>query len=156
MKINWKLLILCIAIPLGVGAVSALLTKESMEIFENLNQPALSPPGWLFPVMWTVLYILMGISSYLILTSGEEPSKVQRAISVYGYQLAVNFLWPPFFFNFRWYFVAFLWLLFLIILVVVMIGRFYKLEKRAAYLNIPYLLWLIFAGYLNFSVYLLN
>ena len=156
MKINWKLLILCIAIPLGVGAVSALLTKESMEIFENLNQPALSPPGWLFPVVWTVLYILMGISSYLILTSGEEPSKVQRAISVYGYQLAVNFLWPTFFFNFRWYFVAFLWLLFLIILVVVMIGRFYKLEKRAAYLNIPYLLWLIFAGYLNFSVYLLN
>ena len=156
MKIHWKLLVICIAVPLGVGVASALLTRESMEIFESLNKPALSPPGWLFPVVWTILYTLMGISSYLILTSKADLEDIWKAISIYGYQLTINFLWPTLFFNFRWYFVSFLGLLFLIIFVTVMIWRFYKIQKRAAYLNIPYLLWLIFAGYLNFFIYLLN
>ena len=156
MKINWKLLIICVAVPLAVGAVSSLITGGGMENFGSISKPALSPPGWLFPVVWTILYTLMGISSYLVLTSGGERDDIQNAISIYGYQLTVNFLWPTFFFNFRWYFFAFLWLLLLIFLVAAMIREFYKLEKRAAYLNIPYLLWLIFAGYLNFSIYLLN
>lgn len=156
MKTNWKLLTICIAIPLAVGAASSLITGGGMETFESINQPALSPPGWLFPVVWTILYTFMGISSYLILTSGGDLKDIQNAISIYGYQLTVNFLWPTFFFNFKWYFFAFLWLLLLIFLVAAMIRAFYQLDKRAAYLNIPYLLWLIFAGYLNFSVYLLN
>lgn len=156
MKINWKLLIICIVIPLAVGVVSSLITGGGMETFESISKPALSPPGWLFPVVWTILYTFMGISSYLILTSGGDLEDIQNAISIYGYQLTVNFLWPTFFFNFKWYFFAFLWLLLLIFLVIAMIRAFYQLDKRAAYLNIPYLLWLIFAGYLNFSVYLLN
>lgn len=156
MKINWKLLIICIAIPLAVGGAASLLTGGGMEVFENVNKPALSPPAWLFPVVWTILYTLMGISSYLILTSGAGREEVYNALSVYAYQLVVNFLWPTFFFNFRWFFFAFLWLLLLIFLVAAMIREFYKISKPAAYLNIPYLVWLLFAGYLNFTIWWLN
>lgn len=156
MKINWKLLSICIAIPLAVGIVAALITGGGMEVFESVNQPPLSPPAWLFPVVWTILYTLMGISSYLILTSDADREEVQNALSVYAYQLAVNFLWPTFFFNFRWFFFSFLWLLLLIFLVISMIREFYKISKPAAYLNIPYLLWLLFAGYLNFTIWWLN
>jgi tryptophan-rich sensory protein len=125
-----------------------------MDVFEQINQPPLSPPAWLFPVVWTILYTLMGISSYLILTSEEET--VKKAGMLYGYQLVVNFLWPTFFFNFQWYLFSFLWLLLLIVLVIAMIREFYKISKPAAYLNIPYLLWLLFAGYLNFAIWRLN
>ena len=155
-QIRWGTLIVCIAIPLAVGAIASLLTKDSMMQFRELKQPPLAPPGWLFPVVWTVLYTLMGISSYLILTSGADREEVQNALSVYAYQLAVNFLWPTFFFNFRWFFFSFLWLLLLIFLVISMIREFYKISKPAAYLNIPYLLWLLFAGYLNFTIWWLN
>ena len=156
MKINWKLLVLCIAIPLAAGALAAFLTGGGMEVFESVNKPPLSPPAWLFPVVWTILYTLMGISSYLILTSDAEREEVQNALSIYAYQLAVNFLWPTFFFNFRWFFFSFLWLLLLIVLVAVMIREFYKISKPAAFLNIPYLIWLIFAGYLNLTIWWLN
>ncbi len=96
------LLLKCIAVPLLVGIVSALLTRGGMEMFESIIKPPLSPPNWLFPIVWTILYILMGISSYLILVSGVEQEKIEKAISVYGYQLVVNFLWPTFFFNLQW------------------------------------------------------
>lgn len=156
MKINWKLLVICIAIPLAVGGVAAFLTSGGMDVFESVNKPPLSPPAWLFPVVWTILYTLMGISSYLILTSGAGREEVYNALSVYAYQLAVNFLWPTFFFNFQWFFFSFLWLILLIFLVVSMIREFYKLSETAAYLNIPYLIWLLFAGYLNFAIWWLN
>lgn len=156
MKVNWKLLITCVAIPLAVGFAASLLTGSEVEVFEGVNKPPLSPPAWLFPVVWTILYTLMGISSYLILTSGAGREEVKNALSVYAYQLVVNFLWPTFFFNFRWFLFSFLWLVLLIFLVVSMIREFYKISKPAAYLNIPYLLWLIFAGYLNFTIWWLN
>ena len=154
MKNNWKVLIFCILLPLAVGGAAALLSNNGMEVFQSVNQPPLSPPAWLFPVVWTILYTLMGISSYLILTSEEE--NVRKAGMLYGYQLIVNFLWPTFFFNFQWYLFSFLWLLLLIGLVIAMIREFYKISKPAAYLNIPYLLWLLFAGYLNFAIWKLN
>ena len=156
MKVNWKLLITCVAIPLAVGFAASLLTGSEVEVFEGVNKPPLSPPAWLFPVVWTFLYTLMGISSYLILTSGAGREEVKNALSVYAYQLVVNFLWPTFFFNFRWFLFSFLWLVLLIFLVVSMIREFYKISKPAAYLNIPYLLWLIFVGYLNFTIWWLN
>ena len=156
MKINKRLLFICIAIPIIVGTVSALLTQNSMEVFQSMNKPPLAPPGWLFPVVWTLLYILMGISSYLILQSGEEPEEIRKALTIYGYQLAVNFLWPTFFFNFGWYFFSFLWLLLLWVLVLIMILRFKDISKLAAYMNIPYLVWLTFAGYLNLGIWILN
>ena len=100
MKIQWKKLIGCLAIPLGVGVVSALLTRNSMEQFSSLRQPPLSPPGWLFPVVWTVLFILMGIASYLVIVSGH-PARSKTALTVYGVQLAFNFLWSILFFNWQ-------------------------------------------------------
>jgi tryptophan-rich sensory protein len=156
MKINKRLLFICIAIPLFVGALAALLTRNGMEVFGNLEQPPLSPPAWLFPVVWTILYTLMGISSYLILTSGAEKSQITSAIRIYAFQLVVNFLWPTFFFNFGWYLFSFLWLVLLWVLVLVMILRFKDINKLAAYLNIPYLIWLTFAGYLNLAIWILN
>ena len=152
MKQNKKLLLLCIAIPLIVGSVAALMTQNGMEAYSNMNKPPLSPPAWLFPVVWTILYILMGVSSYLVLTSGGDENEIRKAIRLYGYQLAVNFLWPTFFFNFGWYGFAFWWLILLWVLVFLMIWRFKDISKVAAYLNIPYLVWLTFAGYLNFML----
>ena len=156
MKIDKRLLFICIAIPLIVGLLSALLTRNSMEVFEMVTKPPLAPPAWLFPVVWTILYTLMGVSSYLILTSGEEQSQVESAIRLYAYQLIVNFLWPTIFFNLGWYLFAFIWLLLLWVLVFLMILRFKDINKTAAYLNIPYLIWLTFAAYLNLGIWILN
>ena len=156
MKINKRLLFICIAIPLIVGAVAALLTRNSMEQFGALIQPPLAPPAWLFPIAWTILYTLMGLSSYLILTADASLDEKKGAIQLYAYQLIVNFLWPTFFFNFEWYFFAFLWLVLLWVLVLLMIIKFRDISKFAAYLNIPYLIWLTFAGYLNLGIWILN
>ena len=155
-KVDVKLLAKCIASPLLVGAVAAFISGGGMEVFESVNQPPLSPPGWLFPVVWTILYTLMGISSYWIMTSGAKEDQIYKAMSLYWYQLAVNFLWPTFFFNFRWYLFSFLWLVLLWVLVLAMILRFWKIDKRAAWINIPYLVWLTFAGYLNLGIWWLN
>ncbi len=156
MKGNKILLAICIVIPLLVGGLAAFLTKDAMGTFEMVKQPPLSPPAWLFPVVWTILYTLMGISSYLIINSGAEQMEISSAIQVYAWQLLVNFLWPTFFFNFQWYLFSFLWLVLLWLLVFLMIWRFKDISRTAAIMNIPYLLWLTFAGYLNFAIWLLN
>ena len=156
MKKNYKLLTLCIVIPLFIGALSGYLTMEGMEIFQTLNKPALSPPAILFPIVWTVLYVLMGISSYLVITSGYGKNKIKDALIPYVLQLFFNFFWSIWFFNFGWYLFSFIWLLFLWILIFNTIANFYEISKTAAYLLIPYLLWVTFAGYLNFAIYLMN
>lgn len=156
MKIDKKRLIICFAIPLVVGGAAGLLTMNSMEAFEALNQPPLSPPGWLFPVVWTVLYVLMGIASYLVSVSDAPHEEKARALWTYGIQLAFNFLWPIAFFNLKWYLFAFLWLVILWILILITALRFGRIRKPAGYLLVPYLLWVAFAGYLNLGIYLLN
>ena len=156
MKINKVTLIKSISIPLILGAITGLLTRSAMQDFEALNQPPLSPPGWLFPVVWTILYTLMGISAYMIKVSDAPAEEIDNAMTLYRYQLIVNFLWPVFFFNFGWYLFAFFWLILLWILVFIMIRMFAKISKPAAYLHIPYLVWLTFAAYLNFGVWWLN
>lgn len=155
-KINVKLLAVCIAIPLLVGGISALLTRGSMETFETLVKPPLAPPGWLFPVVWTILFVLMGVASYLVVTSSASKEEQSKAISVYIYQLVVNFLWSTFFFQFGWYLFSFIWLLFLWVLILITLVRFYRISKPAGVLLVPYLLWVSFAGYLNFAIWLLN
>ena len=129
MQVNKGLLAKCIAIPLLVGGLASFLTRGGMGVFMQLNQPPLSPPGWVFGVVWTILYILMGVSSYLVIQSGAEEEEINKALSVYVYQLVVNFLWPTFFFNFGWFFFAFLWLVLLWVLVFIMIRRFYNISK---------------------------
>ena len=119
-----------------------------MEEFNLLNKPKLSPPGYLFPIVWSILYILIGISSYLI---NSKKSK-----EVYYFSLFFNLFWSIIFFTLKLRLVAFLWLVVLVILVIKMIILFYKENKTAGLLQLPYLLWLLFAGYLNLSIYLLN
>lgn len=153
MKKQWKTLIICIAIPLAVGVFSALLTRNSMQTFDLINKPKLAPPGWLFPVAWTILYILMGIASYLVVTSGKPNG---AALITYGLQLIFNFFWSIIFFNMNSYLFAFIWLVVLWLLILKTTIKFYRISEPAGYLMIPYLLWVTFAGYLNFSIYLLN
>ncbi len=156
MKTEKGSLIKSIIIPLLVGVVAGLLSRNGMEVFETVNKPPLSPPAFLFPIVWTILYILMGISSYLIIKSDAKPEEKTKALKIYAYQLVVNFLWPTFFFNLKWYFFSFLWILLLWVLIILMIREFLKISKTAAYLQIPYLLWVTFATYLTFSIWLLN
>lgn len=145
-----------IVFPLLVGALSAFLTRSGMkEIFSSVQKPPLSPPGWLFPVVWSILFILMGIGSskiYLCPSSCER----SRAVKLYLFQLAVNFFWSIIFFNMEAFLFAFLWLLFLLALIVLMTAEFKKCTNWAAYLQIPYILWVSFAGYLNFGIWLLS
>jgi translocator protein len=154
MNANKRKLIIFILIPLAIGLVSGILTGNSMSMYNNLNQPALSPPGWIFPVVWTILYILMGVSSYLIATSPSQ--KKQEALLLYAIQLFLNFIWSPIFFGLGNYFLAFLVLLLLWYVIVKMIRAFFRIDPTAALLQIPYLLWITFAGYLNLAIIFLN
>lgn len=152
-----KTYVISVAIALGVGALAALITGGGMDLYEDIVRPSLSPPGVLFPVVWTILYILMGIGAAMVYTNNQAttPEKT-RALRVYIMQLAVNFLWSIVFFNMRAFGGAFILLLLLWVLIVVMIVRFCRISPLAAYLQIPYLLWVTFAGYLNLMIYTLN
>lgn len=156
MKINWRSLLINIAIPLAVGGLANLFTSSGIRDFSVVMKPPLSPPAWLFPVVWTLLYTLMGVSAYFVRNSDGEEAEMKKASLIYFVQLAVNFLWPTFFFNFQWYFFSLLWLILLIFLVIEMIKVFGTISKTAAYLNIPYLIWLLFAAYLNLGIWWLN
>ncbi len=153
-NIKWKSLLINLVIPLTVGSVAALITNNGFENYDTVVKPVLSPPSWLFPVVWTVLYAIMGVSTYLI----YEKDKVinRKSFMIYSLQLALNFIWPIFFFGFDAYLFSFIILALLLIFVIAMIILFYKENKLSGILQIPYLLWLLFAAYLNLSVYLLN
>ncbi len=149
---NFKIYAKAILIPVVVGGIVGLIISGSID-YSSLKQPPLSPPSTLFPIVWSILYILMGISygildSNLLVDSGIN--------SIYYLQLFVNALWSIFFFVFKWRFFSFLWILLLLALVVIMIIRFYRKNKTSGLLQIPYLLWILFATYLNLGVYLLN
>ncbi len=154
MKNKTRTYVISILIPLAVGALAGLITRGSMDAYSALRQPPLSPPGALFPIVWTILYTLMGISAAIIRLSGDLGA--DKALRTYWLQLAVNFVWPILFFSLGMHFLALLWLLLLIVLVVRMILQFRQISPLAAYLQIPYLLWLLFATYLNAGVWLLN
>lgn len=149
-----KVHLLSILIALGIGAFAGFLTRDSMKMFENLSKPALTPPSAVFPIVWTILYLLMGIGAAIIALSGSRFSR--RALTLYGVQLAVNFLWTIFFFNLQAYWLSFFWLLLLLGLIAAMIAFFWKISKLAALLQLPYLLWVAFAGYLNLMVAIMN
>jgi len=153
-KVKWKQLIISIAISLGVGALSGYLTKDSMSMYQALVKPPLTPPGWVFPVVWTILYVLMGISAYLIYIS-DSKEKVQT-LQIYAIQLMLNFIWSLAFFNMQAYLLAFVILLLLWISIFTMIKKFYEIDPIAGKLQVPYLLWVTFAGYLNLAIYFLN
>lgn len=154
-NIKWKPLLINIAIPLFlVGGLSALLTMNSMQIYSRINQPPLSPPSWLFPIVWTILFILMGIASYIVFDSSQNNK--MPAFFVYALQLILNFTWTMIFFNLGNYWLAFGIIVLLLILICLNIFLFAKIDKTAGILLIPYLLWVAFATYLNLAIAIIN
>ncbi len=155
-KTNWKPYVIWIAITEAVGALSGFLSMEGSRSFsETAVQPPLSPPAILFPIVWTILYALMGIGAARV--SQTPPSRERsQGLNLFIAQLIVNFFWSLIFFNDRAYGFAFIWLLLLMALVILMIWSFWKIDKTAALLQIPYMLWLLFAAYLNAGVWYLN
>lgn len=149
--------IIGIAIPLVVGALSALITSGSMDIYGKLELPPLAPPSWLFPVAWMILYTVMGISSAMVyLKKDVNPEAAQAGLTYYAISLIVNFCWSVVFFNMRAFLLAFIVLLVLVYLIVRTILSYFKVSPVSSYLQIPYLLWVLFAGYLNIMIYVLN
>ena len=153
---TWSPYIISALIALTVGGLSGLLSMAGMEAYStSVMKPALTPPGWLFGVVWSILYALMGIGAAKIWMSSESTAK-NRGLNLYVAQLIVNFFWSLIFFNAQAFGFAFVWLLLLWVLVLLMIVHFYKVDKKAAVLQIPYLLWLTFAAYLNLGVWIMN
>ena len=152
--IKLKPLLLSLLISLGTGGLAALFTGNSMEFYQSLKQPPLSPPGWVFPLAWTILYSLMGVAAYLVWM--RDSTGRNGALFFYGLQLIFNFVWPLLFFNARAYLASLIWLLLLWVLILITTARFFQETKAAGWQMIPYLLWVAFAGYLNAGVWLLN
>jgi len=155
-EIKWGRLMIALLIPLAVGALAAFLTREGMADYGSLYKPPLSPPGWLFPAAWTLLYLLMGAASYLVSAAPVSESRRQRALGFYALQLAVNFFWPVIFFGMSAWTAALFWLLLLLLLLLLTLLLFWHINEMAGKLLLPYLLWLLFAVYLNLGVCLLN
>lgn len=152
---KYKPLFISLFLSLSVGLMAALITMGDIKTqYALYRKPPFSPPGSIFGYVWTILYILMGISAYLIYQSSSKNKK--QALTLYGIQLLFNFFWPILFFKLDFRLTAFFWLLALIFIILMMIKSFYKIRPLAAYLQIPYLLWCLFAAYLNFGIYLLN
>ena len=147
--------IICIAIPLALGGLSALLTMNDMKAYGDIPQPPLSPPAALFPVAWSILYVMMGIASALV-WKGYRDDDRQNGLIYYGLQLVLNFFWPLVFFSAKEYWFAFAWLIALLAAVTATAVFFRRVSKAAFWLLIPYIAWLVFAAYLNAGVAVLN
>ncbi len=143
-----------LAVTQAIGGLSALLTKDGMEAMEHLAQSSLTPPGWVFSVVWPILYTLMAIGAARVyLGTGEDR---EQGLWLYGFQIFFNFFWSLIYFNMQWFGLALLWLIALWLLILWMTLTFRKVDPLAAWLQLPYLAWVAFAGYLNFVVWRLN
>lgn len=154
-KIMWLQLIIIIIVTELVGVLGNILSGNAGGVYASFEKPPLSPPGWLFAIIWPILYLLMAVAAYIIYEAPPSPDG-ERATNLYWLQLFVNFLWPIVFFRFGWYWVAVAIILLLDILVIMTMKYFYDINKTAAYLLIPYLVWILFATYLNIGVAALN
>ena len=149
-----KSLIVSLAISLGVGGLSALLSRNSMDIYKVIKQPPLSPPGWVFPVVWTILYILMGIAAWMVWQEGTPARR--EPLKIYALQLIVNFFWPLVFFNAQRFGLALIWIVILWCLILAAMRAFRRVRPVAGQLMIPCFFWVSFAAYLHAGVWLLN
>ena len=156
LKFDLKKFIISLAIPLITGGLSAFIIRNYVNIYNKFNNPPLSPPSWVFPVVWTILYALMGISLYSVWNKDIPCFKKRTAIILFSLQLILNFIWSPVFFILQNFLLSFIILVFMWILTLGMIISIYKISKPAGILQIPYIIWLSFAAYLNYGVYLLN
>ncbi len=151
-----KKIALSIAIPLLIGGVSTFLSGDQSAVYNNLMQPPLAPPPWLFGVVWPILYVLMGISAYLVSVSNAPEKEKNKAFVFYWLQLAFNFFWSIWFFRFQLFGFSFLWLIVLLILAIANAVMFYDKNRAAGWLLVPYIAWLSFAAYLNYMIWVLN
>ncbi len=147
---------LIILFPLAIGAIAAFLTRDSMMYYDVLVKPPLAPPAILFPIVWTILYLLMGIALFLVVREGYEKTYVKDAVNFFLIYLALNFLWPIVFFNFQSPFFAFLLLVCMWLFLGITTAKFYRINHAAGWLLVPTLIWTTFAAYLNLAVWLLN
>ncbi len=153
--INFFSLISSLLISLGTGVVSGLITRgDTAEVFDRIVKAPLTPPAIVFPIVWTVLFFLMGVSAYIIFESDCKYKTL--SLSIYALQLVFNFLWSIIFFKFEQFDIAFIWLILLWLMVITMTVLFYQCNKTAGLLQIPYIIWLTFAAYLNFAICVLN
>ena len=141
-----------ILLPVLIGALVGLITSSSMD-YNMLQKPPFAPPGAVFPIVWTILYVLMGISYGILKTNNQTDEETDW---IYYIQLAINALWSIIFFTFKWRLFAFVWIILLAVAVISMIRKFYRKNSIAGLLQIPYILWVVFAAYLNFGFYILN
>ena len=154
-KQKWIPYLISILTTFAVAGLASIATVKGMPAYEQLVKPPLTPPMWLFPVAWGILYLLMAIGAAMIWRSASSGARKQ-ALVLYGVQLFFNALWSVLFFGFQQYLIAFLWLVVLWFLILAMIKAFSRINPTAARLQIPYLLWVLFAGYLNLGIWLLN
>lgn len=153
---NFTAFFIAVLIPVLIGAFSGYLSSGSAETYKNLNQPSFAPPGWIFGPVWTTLYIFMGIASYRIFLLFRQNISSSKPLIFYSVQLIFNFLWTLIFFKFGLRGYAFAELLVLWILILITLILFYKKDKLSGSLLIPYILWVTFAGVLNYSVWIMN
>lgn len=152
MKKKTVMCILLIVTPLLIGLLSSFLTKDMMAQYGTMSKPPLSPPTIVFPIAWTILYVLMGISAAMIYTKGGASNYRSIGLTLHIVQLILNFFWSLIFFNMKQYTVSFIWLVILWLVVFSMMLNYKKISNTAFFLNIPYIVWLTFAGYLNLAV----
>lgn len=149
---NKKKILKNIFLPVILGGLVGLIMYKFID-YQSLNKPPLSPPGLVFGIVWTVIYFLMGVSYSILDIKDFNNIKIKL---IYYLQLVINLMWPIIFFILKWRLFALIWIILLVILVIYMIILFYKKDKTSAYIQIPYLLWCIFATYLNLEIYVLN
>lgn len=155
-KIRVSSLIIALLLPVIVGMISSALASKGMDAYSTMDKPPLSPPAWVFPVAWTILYLMMGLASYYVAVAEVNLRDQLLALMFYVLQLAMNFMWSIIFFNWEQYLFAFIWLAIMWGIVVLCVIRFYSISKVASLLMVPYVAWLTFAGYLNWGSYMLS
>lgn len=153
---NIVALVLSIIIAEGTGYLSSFLSGNIPETFKLLNKPTFTPPTWVFPVVWIILYFFMAVAVYRIWLLNERGINVTKALVLYAVQLILNFLWTIIFFRFKLFWIAFMELLLLVIFVILTTIEFKKFDRISFLLMIPYLIWIIFAGALNYSIWMMN
>ncbi len=153
---NFKKLLICLAISLGVGAISSIISQNSREIYNTLIKPPFSPPGYIFGIVWTILYILIGIASFFVVKDGIEKPGVSDAVKAYFLNLFLLFIWPIIFFNFNALFLSVVVIIIALFSAVNVAYKFYQINKTAGYLYIPLVIWILFAAVLNISIWWLN
>lgn len=148
--------ILAILFPTLVGVLSAFLTSGNMELYQTIVQPPLAPPPIVFPIAWTILYIMMGAASYFSTISSKSLHDWVQANLWYLLQLAMNFLWSIFFFNLKLYLFSLIWLIGMYAAIIVCTVHYFRIDKRAGWLMVPYNIWMAFATYLNLAIVIMN